>query len=116
MRSLDSGTVVCAQWSSNEPVIAAWKERHRSVSGHQGAYAMREIVDSILYQGRTGCPWAYLPHMEVRPSWGRVEAGAGRPGVRRSGSAVSPTAGSGPGSTSVGRPPCPVPARSVPGR
>ncbi|WTZ62186.1 hypothetical protein OG322_39310 [Streptomyces sp. NBC_01260] len=27
-----------------EPVITAWKDRHRSVSGHQGAYAMREIL------------------------------------------------------------------------
>jgi len=45
-----------------EPVITAWKNRHRSVSGHQGAYDMREIVNSILYQGRTGCQWAYLPH------------------------------------------------------
>ncbi|MER5348692.1 IS5 family transposase, partial [Streptomyces mirabilis] len=42
--------------------ITAWKDRHRSVSGHQGAYAMREIVNAILYQGRTGCQWAYLPH------------------------------------------------------
>jgi transposase len=50
------------QWSLIEPVITAWKDRHRSVSGHQGAYAMREIVDAILYQGRTGCQWAYLPH------------------------------------------------------
>ncbi|MFI5635742.1 IS5 family transposase [Streptomyces sp. NPDC051664] len=50
------------QWSLIEPVITAWKDRHRSVSGHQGAYAMREIVNSILYQGRTGCQWAYLPH------------------------------------------------------
>lgn len=23
---------------------------------------MREIVNAILYQGRTGCQWAYLPH------------------------------------------------------
>ncbi|MGW0787745.1 transposase [Streptomyces sp. NPDC002911] len=23
---------------------------------------MREIVNSILYQGRTGCQWAHLPH------------------------------------------------------
>ncbi len=44
------------QWSLIEPVIAAWKDRHRSVSGHQGAYDMREIVNAILYQGRTGCP------------------------------------------------------------
>ncbi len=50
------------QWSLIEPVITAWKNRHRSVSGHQGAYDMREIVNAILYQGRTGCQWAYLPH------------------------------------------------------
>lgn len=50
------------QWSLIEPVITARKDRHRSVSGHQGAYAMREIVNAIPYQGRTGCQWAYLPH------------------------------------------------------
>ncbi|MFB7781931.1 IS5 family transposase [Streptomyces vinaceus] len=50
------------QWALIEPVITAWKGRHRSVSGYQGAYAMREIVNAILYQGRTGCQWAYLPH------------------------------------------------------
>ncbi|MFI8344846.1 IS5 family transposase [Streptomyces sp. NPDC085639] len=51
-----------AQWALIEPVITAWKDRHRSVSGHRGAYAMREIVNAILYQGRTGCQWTYLPH------------------------------------------------------
>lgn len=50
------------QWSLIEQVITAWKDRHRSVSGHQGAYEMREIVNAILYQGGTGCQWAYLPH------------------------------------------------------
>lgn len=50
------------QWSTIEPLIIAWKDRHRSVGGHQGAYAMREIVNAILYQGRTGCQWACLPH------------------------------------------------------
>ncbi|MFJ6017695.1 IS5 family transposase [Streptomyces sp. NPDC092952] len=50
------------QWALIEPVITAWKDRHRSVSGHQGAYDMREIVNAILYQGRTGCQWACLPH------------------------------------------------------
>lgn len=50
------------QWSLIEPVITAWKDRHRSVSGHQGAYEMGEIVNAILYRGRTGCQWAYLPH------------------------------------------------------
>jgi transposase len=50
------------QWELVEPVIAAWKARHPSVSGHQGKYAMREIVNAILYQNRTGCQWEFLPH------------------------------------------------------
>lgn len=50
------------QWSLVEPVITAWKDRHRSVSGHHGAYDMREIVNAILYQGRTGCQLACIPH------------------------------------------------------
>jgi transposase len=50
------------QWSLVEPVITAWKGRHRSVSGHQGAYAMREIVNANLYQNRPGRQWAYLSH------------------------------------------------------
>ncbi len=41
--------------SGIEPVITARKDRHRPVSGHQGAYDMREIVNAILYHGRTGC-------------------------------------------------------------
>nr|WP_281247734.1 transposase [Streptomyces colonosanans] len=43
-------------------MITAWKGRHRSVTGHQGAYPMRKIVNAIVYQGRTGCQWAFLPH------------------------------------------------------
>jgi transposase len=50
------------QWALIEPVIAAWKNQRRSVGGHQGNYSMREIVNAILYQGGTGCRWAYLPH------------------------------------------------------
>ncbi|MGW1077445.1 IS5 family transposase [Streptomyces sp. NPDC002537] len=50
------------QWALIEPVLTAWKGRHRSVSGHQGRYPMREIVNSILYQSRTGCQWALLPN------------------------------------------------------
>ena len=45
-----------------EPVITAWKAAHQSVSGHQGGYEMREIINAILYQSRTGCQWDYLPH------------------------------------------------------
>ncbi|MFD7446646.1 IS5 family transposase, partial [Streptomyces sp. NPDC059909] len=50
------------RWSLIEPVITAWKARHRSVSGHQGRYEMREIVNALLYQSRTGCQWDLLPH------------------------------------------------------
>jgi transposase len=50
------------RWALIEPVITAWKAAHPSVSGHQGRYEMREIVNAILYQNRTGCQWDYLPH------------------------------------------------------
>ncbi|MFJ8153471.1 transposase [Streptomyces sp. NPDC094468] len=63
------------RWALIEPVIASWKARHPSVSGHQGAYEMREIVNALLYQSRTGCQWDYLPHdllrWQVRESRGR---------------------------------------------
>lgn len=49
------------RWALLEPVITAWKVRHPSVSGHQGRYAMREIINAIFYQSRTGCQWDYLP-------------------------------------------------------
>lgn len=49
-------------WELIRPVITAWKGRHPSVSGYQGRYDMREIVNAILYQARTGCQWRYLPH------------------------------------------------------
>ncbi|SOE15049.1 Transposase [Streptomyces sp. 2323.1] len=49
-------------WKLIRPIITAWKARHASVSGHEGQYEMREIVDAILYQARTGCQWRYLPH------------------------------------------------------
>ncbi|MFE2537987.1 transposase [Streptomyces sp. NPDC059371] len=50
------------QWARIEPVIAAWKAAHPSVGGHQGRHAMREIVNALLYQSRTGCQWNLLPH------------------------------------------------------
>lgn len=51
-----------AQWAVVGPFLAAWKARHPSVSGHEGRYDLREIVNAIFYQNRTGCQWAYLPH------------------------------------------------------
>jgi transposase len=50
------------QWAVIGPFLAAWKVKHPSVSGHQGRYELREIVNAIFYQNRTGCQWAYLPH------------------------------------------------------
>jgi transposase len=50
------------RWALIEPVITAWKAAHPSASAHQGCYEMREIVNAILYQSRTGCQWEYLPH------------------------------------------------------
>ncbi|MCY0924407.1 IS5 family transposase [Streptomyces sp. H27-G5] len=50
------------QWKLIEPVLSAWKAKHPSATGHQGKYVMREIVNTILYQNRTGCQWEYLPH------------------------------------------------------
>ncbi|WP_131787228.1 IS5 family transposase [Protofrankia symbiont of Coriaria ruscifolia] len=49
-------------WELIRPVITAWKARHPSVSGYAGRYDMREIVNAVLYQTRTGCQWRYLPH------------------------------------------------------
>ncbi|MFE4875155.1 IS5 family transposase [Streptomyces sp. NPDC056682] len=62
MRKSYSTDVSDEQWVLVEPVITAWKAAHPSVSGHQGKYAMREIVNAILYQNRSGCQWDLLPH------------------------------------------------------
>jgi transposase len=55
------------QWAMIEPVIAAWKARHPSASGHAGRYEMRRIMDALLYQSRSGCQWSLLPR-EFPPS------------------------------------------------
>jgi transposase len=57
-----SSDVSDEQWALVEPVVTAWKAAHPSVSGHQGRYVMREIVNAILYQNRSGCQWDLLPH------------------------------------------------------
>ena len=51
------------QWALIEPVISSWKAHaSRPSAATRAAYAMREIVNALLYQGRTGCQWDYLPH------------------------------------------------------
>ncbi|HEV2633804.1 MAG TPA: IS5 family transposase [Actinocrinis sp.] len=51
-----------AEWMVIEPLISAWKAQHPSVSGHQGRYQLREIVNALQYQTRSGCQWELLPH------------------------------------------------------
>nr|WP_307936955.1 IS5 family transposase [Salinispora arenicola] len=52
------------QWALIGPYLDAWKAKRVavSVSGRHGDYDLREIVNAIFYQNRTGCQWAYLPH------------------------------------------------------
>jgi transposase len=44
-----------AQWAVLEPFLAGWKAKQPSATGHQGRYELREIVNAIFYQNRTGC-------------------------------------------------------------
>lgn len=52
------------QWELIGPFLQAWKAKRVavSVSGRPGDYDLREVVNAIFYQNRTGCQWAYLPH------------------------------------------------------
>lgn len=51
-------------WALIEPMITAWKQDRvaRSATGDPGACDLREVVNAIFYQNRTGCQWRYLPH------------------------------------------------------
>lgn len=61
------------EWVVIKRLIAAWKAKHRSVRGHRGRYSMREIVNALRYQNRTGCQWE-LPPFDLPPS-GAVHPG-----------------------------------------
>ncbi|BEL01816.1 IS5-like element ISSco3 family transposase [Actinoplanes sichuanensis] len=54
--------VTDAQWALLGPFLEAWRAKRVSVAGRTGDHDLREIVNAILYQTRTGCQWAYLPH------------------------------------------------------
>lgn len=58
------------RWELIRPVLTAWKNAHPSVSGHSGQFELREFVNGILYQARTGCAWRLLPH--DLPPWSAV--------------------------------------------
>ncbi|MFE1130488.1 transposase [Streptomyces albidoflavus] len=42
----------------------------RSATADPGSCDLREAVNGILYQNRTGCQWRYLPH--DLPAWSAV--------------------------------------------
>lgn len=48
------------QWALLEPVLTGWRERRRFIK--TASTPLREIVNAILYQNRTGCQWDLLPH------------------------------------------------------
>ncbi|WAU81453.1 IS5 family transposase [Streptomyces sp. Qhu-G9] len=53
-------------------MITAWKQDRvaRSATGYPGSCNLREVVNAIFYQNRTGCQWRYLPH--DLPAWSAV--------------------------------------------
>lgn len=50
------------RWALIEPVSTAWNAWHPSASGHGSRYEMREIVNALLHQSRTGCRRDRLSH------------------------------------------------------
>ncbi|MDN3029697.1 IS5 family transposase [Streptomyces sp. S.PB5] len=60
------------QWELIEPVITGWKQARvaRSATGDPGDCDLREVVNAIFYQNRTGCQWRFLPH--DLPAWSAV--------------------------------------------
>ena len=47
------------QWALLEPIILAFQDRVRP--GPDREVDLREVVNALLYQNRTGCQWAFLP-------------------------------------------------------
>src|SRR3954465_6065960 len=49
-----------AQWALLEPLVLGFENRVRP--GPDRTVDLREVVNTLLYQNRTGCQWAFLPH------------------------------------------------------
>jgi transposase len=49
-----------AQWAILEPLLLAFEARVRP--GPPREVDLREVMNALLYQNRTGCQWAFLPH------------------------------------------------------
>lgn len=60
------------QWALIEPMVTGWKQDRvaRSATGDPGSCDLREVVNALLYQNRTGCQWRLLPH--DLPAWSAV--------------------------------------------
>ncbi|WP_435818843.1 transposase [Kitasatospora cineracea] len=60
------------QWALIEPLVTAWKQQRvsRSATGDPGSCDLREVVNALLHQNRTGCQWRLLPH--DLPTWSVV--------------------------------------------
>jgi transposase len=54
------------EWALIEPALTAWREQRRFIK--EATTPLREIVNAILYQNRTGCQWDLLPHDFPPPS------------------------------------------------
>src|SRR6516162_8280725 len=48
------------QWALVKPILLAYEDRTRP--GPERTADLREVTNALLYQNRTGCQWAYLPH------------------------------------------------------
>ena len=57
MRKRYPSDVSDAQWAVLETLIPPARP-----GGRPRKVDMREVVNAIFYQARTGCPWDYLPH------------------------------------------------------
>lgn len=49
-----------AQWAILEPLLLTFENRVRP--GPEREVDLREVINTLLYQNRTGCQWAFLPH------------------------------------------------------
>ncbi len=60
------------QWALIEPMVTEWKQERvaRSATGDPGSCDLREVVNAMFYQNRTGCQWRLLPH--DLPAWSAV--------------------------------------------
>jgi putative transposase len=53
-----STDVTDAQWARLEPLLVKAEGR----TGRPRKYPLREVVNALLYQVRSGCAWRLLPH------------------------------------------------------